>query len=181
MCKSVAVYSCCWCWLASSWSTSPGLAAAGPSPPGLLLAQLVLLLLAWSCASLGLHSVLLDVISDVLLLLCKNSEVLCVAWWCVQELWCPWTSAGRMIYWLPLVLLTWSMAGCCWQLWCCQHQFLHAVTELLELLVAKLDLILFVAVLCSAVGTVNLYPVSLWIDATLGLPILNDAMAMELP
>jgi hypothetical protein len=59
----------------------------------LLLAQLVLLLLdlllAWSCASLGLQSVLLGVISDVLLLLWKNSDVLCVAWCCVQEQWCP--------------------------------------------------------------------------------------------
>jgi hypothetical protein len=40
-------------------------------------------------------------------------------------------------------------------------QPLHAVTVLLELLVTKFDLILFVTVLCSAVGTVNLYPVSL--------------------
>jgi hypothetical protein len=60
-----------------------------------------------------------------------------------------------------LVPLTWSMAWCCWQLWCCQHQVLHAMTKLLELLVTKLALILFVAVLCSAVGTVNLYPVGL--------------------
>jgi hypothetical protein len=34
--------------------------------------------------------VLLDMISDVLLLLWKNSDVLCVVWCCVQEQWCSW-------------------------------------------------------------------------------------------
>jgi hypothetical protein len=53
----------------------------------LLLAGL--LLLAWFCASLGLQGVLLGVISERLLLLWKNSDVLCVAWCCVQEQWCP--------------------------------------------------------------------------------------------
>jgi hypothetical protein len=38
---------------------------------------------------------------------------------------------------------------------------LHAVTVLLELLVTKLALIHSVAVLCTAMSTVNLYPVSL--------------------
>jgi hypothetical protein len=38
-------------------------------------------------------------------------------------------------------------------------QPLHAVTVLLELLVTKLGLIHSVAVLCTAMGTVNLYPV----------------------
>jgi hypothetical protein len=38
---------------------------------------------------------------------------------------------------------------------------LHAVTKLLELLVTKLALIHYVAVLCTAMSTVNLYPVIL--------------------
>jgi hypothetical protein len=47
------------------------------------------ILFSWLGLELHLASmVLLDVISIVLLLLWKNSDVLCVAWCCVQEQWC---------------------------------------------------------------------------------------------
>jgi hypothetical protein len=45
--------------------------------------------------------------------------------WCglvlCTGLWCPWSCAGRMLYSLLWVPLTWSKPWCCWQLWCCQH------------------------------------------------------------
>jgi hypothetical protein len=53
-------------------------------------------------------------------------------------------------------------------------QPLHAVTKLLELLVTKLDLIHSVAVLCTAMSTVNLYPVSLMNRCYTWLTLLND-------
>jgi hypothetical protein len=70
----------------------------------------------WSFSSLlGLElqlasMVLLDVISDVLLLLWKNSDVLCGV-------------ECEQLHLVQLqVMLTWSTAWCCWQLWCCQHK-----------------------------------------------------------
>jgi hypothetical protein len=59
-------------------------------------------------------------------------------------------------------------------------QPLHAVTELLELLVTELGLIHSVAVLCTAMSTVNLYPVIFMNRCYTWLYRLNDEMAIEL-
>jgi hypothetical protein len=60
-------------------------------------------------------------------------------------------------------------------------QPLHAVTELLELLVTKLDPIHSVAVLSTAMSTVNLYPVIFINRCYTWSYLLNDEMAIELP
>jgi hypothetical protein len=113
--------ACCWCWLASSLPSSPG---SAPSlsftswtcswlQPVLLLLRwlLVLLLLARSWASDGLHGVCWMFLNDEVLLLWKNSDVPCGV-------------ECEQLHLVQLqVMLTWSTAWCCWQLWCCQHKF----------------------------------------------------------